>query len=94
MPSTAARAITPREREVAGEQGQGAEGRGLAAVDDRQGEARRRLLHPRDEQRREQGREEPVPRKRPAVAKALPVRSKTRTERATMPIQSPNSLTA
>ncbi len=49
----------PGEGEVlAGEQRQGAEGRRLAAVDDRQGEARRRLLDPRDQDRREQGGEE------------------------------------
>src|SRR4051794_19027596 len=35
-----------------------------------------------------------VPRKSPAVARALSVRSKTSTERAMIPIQSPSSLTA
>ncbi len=47
-----------RGRSVAGEQGEGAEGRRLAAVDDRQGEARRRLLDPGDQDRREQGGQE------------------------------------
>ena len=46
------------QREVAGEQGQGAEGRGLAAVDHRQHEARRRPLAARDQERRQQRRQE------------------------------------
>ena len=83
------------EREVTGQQGERPEGRRLATVS-LTGRAKRGggcLTRATRTGAINAGRK-PVPLKSALVAKALPVRSKTSSERATIPIQSPSSLIA